>query len=279
MSLEGKQFSHYRVLKLVGRGGMGEVYLAEDVQILRQVAVKFIRIEDVQFEQGSAVETLRLFWREAMNIAMLDHPNILPLYDHGEITLDEIRAAYLIIPYRPEGALNDWLRWREQMGQLSVKKDHPWLPQTVDLVLERAGKKAGAALSLNSRVRSDFPDSLPWSRRKKHVAYPAPGTNATANPAFRPPDADASSVLRCPNRASIKHFLPKPAFATIHRNQARKPRALRPERNGLRPQATAFLLALFVHLCYPRSVGLGTPVRRRETVRLHATFPTGHMAF
>src|SRR5579859_7249541 len=105
MALEGKQFSHYRILRLIGQGGMGEVYLAEDVEILRQVAVKFIRIEDVQGDQVSTTEALRLFLREAMAIARLDHPNILPLYDHGGTAFDGAQFAYLIIPYRPEGSL------------------------------------------------------------------------------------------------------------------------------------------------------------------------------
>ena len=39
MSLEGKQLHHYRLLHLIGKGGMGEVYLAEDLSVRRQVAI------------------------------------------------------------------------------------------------------------------------------------------------------------------------------------------------------------------------------------------------
>ncbi|GHO63953.1 hypothetical protein KSC_028450 [Ktedonobacter sp. SOSP1-52] len=119
MALVGKQFSHYRILQLIGRGGMGEVYVIEDVRVQRRVAAKFIRMEMIQSERDAASDALRLFWREANAIAQLDHPAILPLYDHGEELIDDIQVAYLIMPYRPEGSLTAWLRKRAQTRQTS----------------------------------------------------------------------------------------------------------------------------------------------------------------
>ncbi|HLH60347.1 MAG TPA: hypothetical protein VKV20_01580 [Ktedonobacteraceae bacterium] len=43
MALEGLKLGHYQLLRLIGSGGMGEVYLAEDIQLHRQVALKVIR--------------------------------------------------------------------------------------------------------------------------------------------------------------------------------------------------------------------------------------------
>lgn len=119
MAFEGKQFSRYRILQLIGKGGMGEVYLAEDVQVRRQVAAKFIRVEVVQADKEAVSDMFRLFWREATTIAQLDHPHILPLYDHGTATFDGSPAAYLIIPYRPEGSLTTWRR-EQQKGPLTL---------------------------------------------------------------------------------------------------------------------------------------------------------------
>jgi eukaryotic-like serine/threonine-protein kinase len=61
---------------------MGEVYLATDTRINRQVAIKVIRTEvSLYRESMSAQEATRLFEREARAIASLDHPHILPLFD------------------------------------------------------------------------------------------------------------------------------------------------------------------------------------------------------
>jgi serine/threonine protein kinase/streptogramin lyase len=113
MSLEGQRLGQYRLLRLLGRGGMGEVYLAEDARIAQNVAIKVIRNEGIAYpESESAKATARLFEREAKAIARLDHPNILPLYAYGEETLQETPLTYLVMPYRKEGTLVDWLRRR-----------------------------------------------------------------------------------------------------------------------------------------------------------------------
>src|SRR5579884_231073 len=113
MALEGLQLDHYRLVQLIGSGGMGEVYLAEDTHIPRQVAVKVVRSELSPYPNTEAVqESERLFKREAKAIAMLDHPNILPLYDYGEAKAQGLVFTYLVMPYRPEGSLPNWLRQR-----------------------------------------------------------------------------------------------------------------------------------------------------------------------
>ncbi len=125
MSLEGKQLGRYRMLRLIGSGGMGEVYLAEDIQVHRQVAAKVIKIETDQVGSEAVANALRLFVREATAIARLDHPNILPLYDHGEERIDTVHFAYLITPYRAEGSLVNWLRKRAEVQktqQLTLKQ-------------------------------------------------------------------------------------------------------------------------------------------------------------
>src|SRR5579863_245910 len=102
MSLEGQQIDRYRIVRLLGSGGMGDVYLAEDARIEQQVAIKVIRAEvSVQANQEAA----RLFQREAKAIAKLDHPYILPLYDYGEEQIGNMTIIYLVMPYRQEGSL------------------------------------------------------------------------------------------------------------------------------------------------------------------------------
>ena len=114
MAREGQQLGRYHLIRLLGSGGMGEVYLAADASVQRQVAIKVIRTEVMpDYHTTSAQEALRLFQREARAVAALDHPNILPLYDYGEMATNDATIAYLVMPYRPEGSLVAWLRQRQ----------------------------------------------------------------------------------------------------------------------------------------------------------------------
>src|SRR6266566_8785394 len=120
MPLEGLQLGHYRLLRLLGSGGMGEVYLAEDTSINRQVAIKVIRTEASAYPStDSAKESARLFQREVKAISGLDHPNILPLFDYGEEKVNEAILTYMVMPYRQENSLATWLEKRGNSALLS----------------------------------------------------------------------------------------------------------------------------------------------------------------
>ncbi len=120
MSLEDMQLGRYHLLRPVGSGGMGEIYLAEDPAIHRQVAIKVIRTDAP--EQGEDADMLMRFsQREAQAVAALDHPLILPLYDYGETQLQGATFTYLVMPYREDGSLADWLQQRLRSTSLTVQ--------------------------------------------------------------------------------------------------------------------------------------------------------------
>lgn len=107
MLREEKQLDRYRIERLLGSGGMGDVYLAQDTLIQRQVAIKMVRIETESLEEQEN-EAIRLFLREVKAISMLDHPYILPLYEYGQEQSDGKNMIYLVMPYRAEGSLAQW---------------------------------------------------------------------------------------------------------------------------------------------------------------------------
>src|SRR5260370_1331302 len=77
--LIGRGINHYKILSLLGAGGMGEVYLAEDTALYRKVALKLFHSHLARDN-----EIHERFMREARLAASLDHPNICTAYEVGE---------------------------------------------------------------------------------------------------------------------------------------------------------------------------------------------------
>ncbi|HKG78800.1 MAG TPA: tetratricopeptide repeat protein [Pyrinomonadaceae bacterium] len=72
----GQTVSHYRIIEKIGEGGMGAVYLAEDLHLARRVAIKFLTSTDRHYRAR--------FIREARAVSSLNHPNIAMVHDYGE---------------------------------------------------------------------------------------------------------------------------------------------------------------------------------------------------
>ena len=74
--LRGQLISHYKIVKQIGKGGMGEVYLAEDIKLNRQVALKVLSAK-----LDSDKRHFQRFVREAQAASALNHPNICTIYE------------------------------------------------------------------------------------------------------------------------------------------------------------------------------------------------------
>jgi serine/threonine protein kinase len=91
----------YKIVSLIGSGGMGDVYLAEDRQLRRQVALKIVR------RGMNTDDIVRRFQREEQILASLNHPNIARLYG-GAITSDDV--PFFVMEYVEGARLDDYCR-------------------------------------------------------------------------------------------------------------------------------------------------------------------------
>ncbi|HEY0753992.1 MAG TPA: protein kinase [Ktedonobacteraceae bacterium] len=102
--LIGQTLGHYKIKRQIGYGGMATVFLGEDIHLGREIALKVFWPRP-----GETQDFFRRFTREARVLAMLDHPNILPVYDYGE----QGEVAFLITPYMAGGSLKEMLQKRK----------------------------------------------------------------------------------------------------------------------------------------------------------------------
>ncbi|MFN0122414.1 MAG: protein kinase domain-containing protein [Blastocatellia bacterium] len=93
-SLSGQQVGHCQLRSLLGKGGMGEVWLAEDMQLGRQVAVKLLPAE---FTMDAT--RVQRFTREARAASALNHPNILTIHEIGAFATEDATTHYIVTEY------------------------------------------------------------------------------------------------------------------------------------------------------------------------------------
>lgn len=102
--IPGGNFGHYEILRLLGRGGMGEVYLARDKSLKRFVAIKIISPQLIENQ-----EQIRRFRKEASFAAALNHPNICTIHETGEID----GLTYICMEYVEGDTLRHYISSRE----------------------------------------------------------------------------------------------------------------------------------------------------------------------
>jgi type I restriction system adenine methylase HsdM len=109
--LIGLQLNRYRLLETIGKGILGETYLAEDTRLgNRQIAVKVFRIEALlAFPGSSDTEITRSFRNRVSEIARLQHSSIASLNDYGEVQIGSRRFLYIVMPYYNDESFLVWL--------------------------------------------------------------------------------------------------------------------------------------------------------------------------
>ena len=102
-SMCGRVISHYRILKKLGRGGMGEVYRARDIRLNREVAIKTLSLDG-----GSQPDAISRFEQEARAACGLNHPNIVTIYELGQVDGTPYIAMELVIGETVRELLDLW---------------------------------------------------------------------------------------------------------------------------------------------------------------------------
>jgi len=118
-SQTGRTLGRYRIVSLLGSGGMGEVYLAEDTQLDRKVALKILPVE-----VAADIERMKRFVREAKSASALNHPNIITIHEIGQ----HDQTYFIATEYIEGQTLRDWL-----------KSTHVDLKSSLEIAIQIAG--------------------------------------------------------------------------------------------------------------------------------------------
>ncbi|MEW6126896.1 MAG: protein kinase [Acidobacteriota bacterium] len=145
-SLIGRAIKHYNILALIGTGGMGEVYLAEDTRLHRKVALKILPPQSTRDPDRVA-----RFQRESRAASALNHPNIITIHEIGQEG-----DLYFIVTEFIEG---DTLRKKIARGKLALK-------EAIDITLQ-----AAAALDAAHRAGIVHRDIKPENIMIRHDGY------------------------------------------------------------------------------------------------------------
>jgi len=127
-SMIGELLGRYRTISLLGKGGMGEVYLAEDTTLGRRVALKLLPAPFISDQMR-----LRRFEQEARAASALNHPNIITIHEIGQVNKEDGATHYMVTEY-VEG---ETLRQR-------IEREPLTLNHALDIVIQVASALAAA---------------------------------------------------------------------------------------------------------------------------------------
>src|SRR5258708_32940294 len=140
--------ARYRIVRLLRRGGLGEVYLARDLTLGRDVAIKFVAPEKLTDADGR-----RRLLREARAAAALDHPGICTVYETGE-TADG--RGYIVMQYVEGETLSAML----SRGALPVREALALCAEVAD-ALAAAHRRGGGPRGPEARHSAIAPAGTP----------------------------------------------------------------------------------------------------------------------
>lgn len=115
-------YERYQIIRKIGGGGMADVYLATDIILQREVAIKILRLE-----YANDVEFIERFDREAKAATSLSHPNIVNIFDVGE----EENIFFMVMEYVDGFTLKEYI---QEKGPLGVEESITIMKQLTDAI-------------------------------------------------------------------------------------------------------------------------------------------------
>ena len=138
----GQKIENYRIIRLLGTGGMGEVYLADDARLNRKVALKLLPPHFT-----SNPDRVRRFEREARAASALNHPNIVTIYEIGKSASVHFIATEFV----------DGKTLRQLINENPFK-----LSETLNVAIQVAGALVGATLTPHGMVEANPYDVMQY---------------------------------------------------------------------------------------------------------------------
>ncbi|TBR18132.1 RluA family pseudouridine synthase [bacterium] len=180
---------NFRIEKLLGTGGMGVVYLAEDLTLRRRVAIKRMREELMQ--GGGELEA---FLNEARLVAALKHPNIVEILS----IVKEPGVLYLVFEYVEGKSLREWIALQRQLPLPGVKSVVHQVSQALDYahaqkIVHRDLKPANVMVDMKGVAKvMDFGIAHQAQMTLARVTH----TNSAGTPAYMAPEQELGAASR-----------------------------------------------------------------------------------
>jgi len=144
----GETISHYRIIKKIGQGGMGEVYRAEDIRLGRHVVLKFLPVE-----LAATGGSMARFRREARAVSVLNHPNICTLHDIGDHNGQPFIVMELLEGQTLGSRLADSSLEKDELAELAIQVGRALVAAREKNIIHRDIKPANVFLTETGQVK------------------------------------------------------------------------------------------------------------------------------
>ncbi len=291
MTLVGTTVGRFRVQSLLGRGGMGEVYVAHDETLDRDVALKSI-IASQRLQSAAKAR----FLREARVLSHLDHPNICRIYDYVELGPRDFLVLELVAGRNLDGAIREGLGRDLQLAVAQQIAD-ALVAAHGEGIVHRDLKPSNVMLGANGEVKVlDF--GLAFQAHRRSAPEPVPAFVATVEPELPQTEHGFAAAVSAAPETTLLSFESAPveepttgstdAYAPHDEMHTQRgivlgtPGYLSPEQARGEPATTAsdmYAFGLLLQTLFtgrpPHPPGLDTRLLLARAVRADALPPTG----